>query len=249
MTIPKVIHYCWFGGKPLPKSALECLESWHRLLPDYEIKRWDETNFNIDSNSYTRDAYTAGKYAFVSDYARFYILYHEGGVYFDTDVEVIKDMSPLIAHGPFMGCETTTPGNPAIVNPGLGLGAVAGMSLLKEILDYYDKLAFTNSEGQQAYDTVVTHTTKILRNHFLPERIEKPVETEGFTIYPVDYFCPISTIDAKLRITPNTQSIHHFSQSWQSPARRIGRKLLLRIGGMRLKELVKSIIYRKPSRP
>lgn len=249
MTIPKVIHYCWFGGKTLPESALECLESWHRHLPDYEIKRWDETNFNINSNSYTRDAYAAGKYAFVSDYARFYILYHEGGIYFDTDVEVIKDMSPLIAHGPFMGCETTAPDNPAIVNPGLGLGAFPGMSLIKEILDYYDTLTFTNPQGQAVTDTVVTHTTKILRNHSLPHDIETPVETEGFMIYPEDYFCPISTLDGKLRITHNTQSIHLFSQSWQSPARRIGRKILLSIGGMRLKKIVKSIIYGKFRRP
>ena len=90
--IPKVIHYCWFGGKPLPPLAEKCIASWRKYLPDYEIRRWDETNFDVEAHPYTRDAYAAGLYAFVSDYARFKILFEHGGVYFDTDVEVIRPL-------------------------------------------------------------------------------------------------------------------------------------------------------------
>lgn len=105
--IPKVIHYCWFGGNPLPSLAEKCIASWRKYLPDYEIKRWDESNFDVNIIPYTKQAYEAKKYAFVSDYARFWILYNYGGLYFDTDVEVIRSMDDIIAAGPFMGCENS----------------------------------------------------------------------------------------------------------------------------------------------
>ena len=94
--IPKIIHYCWFGGKPLPASAKKCIDSWKRFFPQYIIKQWDESNFDVNSIPYTKEAYERGKYAFVSDYARFVVIAKEGGIYFDTDVEVIKDMSDII---------------------------------------------------------------------------------------------------------------------------------------------------------
>ena len=104
--IPKVVHYCWFGGNQLPDDAKKCIESWRKFFPEYEIKEWNERNFDFNCCDYVKEAYAAQKWAFVSDYARFWILYHEGGLYFDTDVEVIKDMSDIIAKGAFMGCET-----------------------------------------------------------------------------------------------------------------------------------------------
>ena len=100
--IPKIIHYCWFGRKPLPPLAVKCIESWKKYLPDYTIKEWNEDNFDINIVPYTREAYEVGKYAFVSDYARFYILYHHGGLYFDTDVEVIRPMDDLVGRGAFL---------------------------------------------------------------------------------------------------------------------------------------------------
>ena len=103
--IPKVIHYCWFGRNPLPPFAVKCIESWKKFLPGYEIKEWNEDNFDVNIIPYTQEAYEARKYAFVSDYARFYILYHHGGIYFDTDVEVIKSIDDIIERGAFMGCE------------------------------------------------------------------------------------------------------------------------------------------------
>ena len=113
--IPKVIHYCWFGRNPLPPFAVKCIESWKKFLPGYEIKEWNEDNFDVNIIPYTQEAYEARKYAFVSDYARFYILYHHGGIYFDTDVEVIKSIDDIIERGAFMGCENEA--KPVCGNP------------------------------------------------------------------------------------------------------------------------------------
>lgn len=134
--IPKKIHYCWFGRNPLPESARKCIASWHRYLPDYEIIEWNEDNFDVGSIPYTAQAYAANKYAFVSDYARFKILYEHGGLYFDTDVEVIRPMDDIVAAGPFMGFEVnpcTTRPNGA-VNPGVGMGAVKSMEDRKSVV-------------------------------------------------------------------------------------------------------------------
>ena len=118
--IPKIIHYCWFGRKALPRSAKKCIESWKKYLPDYEIKEWNEDNFDVNMIPYTQEAYSAKRYAFVSDYARFYILYHYGGIYFDTDVEVIKPIDDILEKGAFMGCETIAEEEiPLYVAPGL----------------------------------------------------------------------------------------------------------------------------------
>ena len=125
----KVIHYCWFGGKQLPRSAEKCIASWKKFLPEYEIRRWDESNFDVNAITYTREAYAAGKYAFVSDYARFWILYHNGVVYFDTDVEIVCPMSDILETGDFLGVETRN-SSMITVNPGLGFAASRGSSLL-----------------------------------------------------------------------------------------------------------------------
>ena len=243
--IPKVIHYCWFGRKPLPSLAIKCIESWKKYLPDYEIKEWNEDNFNVNIIPYTQEAYEASKYAFVSDYARFWILYRYGGLYFDTDVEVIKPMDDIIARGSFMGCETMADGLTAIsVAPGLGLGATSELSLYKEILDVYSKLHFIEKDGSYNLKTVVSYTTEILFKHGLRDSndIQKCADV---WVYPIEYFCPVSVKDGKLRITDNTRSIHHYSQSWQSPVRKYGRKTILLIGGERLKNILKVLFIKK----
>ncbi len=246
--IPQIIHYCWFGGKPLPKLAEKCIASWKKYLPDYEIKRWDESNFDVNIIPYTAQAYEARKYAFVSDYARFWILYKYGGLYFDTDVEVIRPMDDIIAAGPFMGCENpATDGaapNHLGVNPGLGLGVNPGLGLYKSILNYYQKINFKLTNGKSNPETVVTHTTKLLIDRGLKKCNEIQI-IDGVRIYPNDYFCPISTVDGKMRITSNTYTIHHYNQSWQSPLRKYGRKLVLALGGVKLKDKLKSILFRK----
>ena len=187
--IPKVIHYCWFGGNPLPEDAKKCIASWKKYLPDYEIKEWNESNFDVNCCPYVKEAYEAKKYAFVSDYARFHVLYQEGGLYFDTDVEVIKNMDYIIAAGNFMGFEKslatkqqesgTTPRNSVLgVAPGLGLGVNPGLALLGELLDFYEiKEHFAIEDG-----TVVDYTTDLLRKHGLVEehRLQKVAD---ITIY------------------------------------------------------------------
>lgn len=145
--IPKVIHYCWFGGNPLPQLAQKCIESWKKNLPNYEIKQWNENNFDINIIPYTSEAYKAKKYAFVSDYARLWILYKYGGLYFDTDVEIIKPLDCIIKKGPFMGIEKYDGTGIPAVAPGLGLGANPGLWLYAELLDLYSNIHFINQDG------------------------------------------------------------------------------------------------------
>lgn len=212
--IPKVIHYCWFGRNSLPESAVKCIDSWRKFFPDYEIREWNEDNFDINIIPYTAEAYSVKKYAFVSDYARFWILYHYGGLYFDTDVEVIKPMEDIIQRGPFMGIEVEgKDGDFPLVAPGLGLGVEKGHPIYKKIIDYYDRLHYIDSDGNPINITVVLHSTKILKNFGL-RPINQLQEVGGIWIYPRDFFNPLNDNTGKLTITSNTRSIHWFSKSW-----------------------------------
>ena len=156
--IPKKIHYCWFGGKPLPKNAIKCINSWKKFLPDYEIVEWNESNFDVDICDYTKEAYEAKKFAFVSDFARFWILYHHGGVYFDVDVEVIKPMEHIIETGPFMAAERVLniqKNDYPMVAAGLGLAVYAYHPIFKEIIQYYYETPFLLEDGTINTVTVV----------------------------------------------------------------------------------------------
>ena len=241
--IPKVIHYCWFGGKPLPEDAKRCIASWQRYMPDYEIKEWNESNFDIHCNKYCEQAYEAKKFAFVSDFARFLILYHEGGIYFDTDVEVVLPMDDIIKNGAFMGCETSpTKNNPVItVAPGLGIGIEAKHPIYRELIELYDKRSFIKEDGTMDLKTIVATTTEVLFEHGLKvsDEIQK---IDGISIYPKDYFCPIS-IDGKMEMTEHTHTIHHYAQSWMPTSHIWLRKLILSLGGWHLKRFA-SYIYR-----
>ena len=189
--IPKIIHYCWFGRNPLPESAVKCIDSWKKYLPDYEIKEWNEDNFDVNIIPYTADAYKVKKYAFVSDYARFWILYHYGGLYFDTDVEVIKNMDYIIENGPFMGCESDASHIKRMtVASGLGLSASPQMVIYKKILNKYQSCKFYTSKGSLNQVTVVGIVTSVLFNEGLVNKkgIQK---IQGLTIYPKEYFCPM----------------------------------------------------------
>lgn len=256
--IPKTIHYCWFGGNPLPPLAERCIASWKKFLPDYEIKRWDESNFDVNIIPYTSQAYEAKKYAFVSDYARFWILYNYGGLYFDTDVEVIRPMDDIIAAGPFMGCENpATKGNQADVldlesghdlgvNPGLGIGAPKGLNLYKELLNLYDSMSFIDEKGWLNTVTIVSYTTNLLCKYGLlnTSDIQNICEIK---IYPVDYFCPIDYKSGKCVITNNTYSIHHYAESWHGSKEKIYKTLGKIIGknnAKRIANLIKRILIR-----
>ena len=235
--IPRVIHYCWFGGNPLPELAVKCIESWRIYFPGYEIKEWNESNFDLEKCNYVKEAYEAKKWAFVSDYARFEVLYKYGGLYFDTDVEVIKSIDDILAQGSFMGLENGYPecfakthlnnsssnikkefvyDNSIQVNPGLGLAAVPGLQLYKDILDKYRLRHFRIDNGKLDFTTVVDFVTAIL--------FEKGIVVknglgycEEVALYPVDYFCPKNYITGEMKITENTRTIHHYTASWVTP--------------------------------
>lgn len=226
--IPKVIHYCWFGHNQLPELAKKCIASWERYLPDYEIKEWNEDNFDVNIIPYTEEAYKARKYAFVSDYARFWILFHYGGLYFDTDVEVIKPMDDIINRGPFMGCENESiKGVVSLrVAPGLGLGAYPNMTLYKELLDLYSGLSFLLPNGMNNQTTVVDYTTHLLFGHGL-KNLDETQQVEGIFIYPKEYFCPKNYINGEINTTDNSYSIHHYMATWKSPWEKLLLKLWL----------------------
>lgn len=222
--IPKTIHYCWFGHNPLPEEARKCIESWRRYLPDYEIKEWNEDNFDVNMVQYTQEAYEARKYAFVSDYARFWILYNYGGLYFDTDVEIIKPLDEVIAKGPFMGCEQDyllasngkmVAGDGSAVNPGLGVAAEPGMEIYKEMLDKYKPLRFLYADGSHNEKTIVAYMTEILQEKGLvcEPRIQ---QVAGLYIYPREYFGPKDYMSGEVHLTEHTLTIHHYDASWRN---------------------------------
>ena len=215
--IPKIIHYCWFGRNPLPQLGQKCIASWEKYLPDYEIKEWNEDNFDINAIEYTKEAYAAKKYAFVSDYARFWILYQYGGLYFDTDVEIIRPIDDIVKRGAFMGCETNGGKDSQIsVAPGLGLGFEKGNSLLKELIDLYSNMHFLKEDGTPNLSTtIVGHTTEYLKTKGL-KNTSGVQEVEGIFIYPSEYFCPINVVTDKLHVSENTRSIHHYAATWQT---------------------------------
>lgn len=214
--IPKVIHYCWFGRNPLPKLALKCIASWRKFFPDYEIKEWNEDNFDVNIIPYTRDAYEAKKYAFVSDYARFWILYHYGGIYFDTDVEVIRPMDDIIERGPFMGIECgINDGKKLAVNPGLGLACPAQNQLFKVVLDRFSEMSFKLPNGDYNKYTMIPMVSDLLKDRGL-HVVDEPQSVADFFIYPPDFFNPLDDATGKLFITCNTKSIHWYTKSWMS---------------------------------
>lgn len=209
--IPKIIHYCWFGRNPLPELAKKCIASWKKFLPDYEIKEWNEDNYDVRKIPYIAQAYDAKKYAFVSDFARFDILYEHGGVYFDTDVEVIKPLDDILQRGSFAGVERT--GDASSLAAGLGIASPAASEIYKEILDSYKESSFLKADGSLDLTTVVTRVSNIFKKHGLKD-VDEIQEVCGVTVYPAEYFCPKNFETGELNITENTRTIHWFDGSW-----------------------------------
>jgi len=214
--IPKKIHYCWFGGATLPPLAQTCIESWRKFCPDYEIVRWDESNFDVNCCAYVREAYDAKKWAFVSDYARFWILYHQGGVYLDTDVELVRPLDEIVSAGSFMGMQSEK--KPEVA-PGLGIACPAGMALIGELMEDYHTRRFVNADGTLNQTTVVDYTTEYFCRYGL-KASRQVQEVAGILVYPKEYFCPMDYTTGKIRITPRTYAIHHYSASWHNEKER-----------------------------
>lgn len=206
LTIPKTIHYCWFGGKPLPASAKKCVKSWKKYCPDYNIIEWNERNFDIQCNYFCKKMAEEKKWAFISDYARLKIVYEYGGIYLDTDVELIRSLDDLLKYKAFMGFQDSKE-----VNTGLGFGSVRKQKFIKENMNYYEKLSenFTPIACPNI-------TTKLLRAYGLMDDCGKIQQVADIMIFPVEYFCPKSERTGLIEKTGNTFSIHHFDASWFS---------------------------------
>lgn len=247
--IEKTIHYCWFGRNTLPASAKKYIESWRKFFPGYAIKEWNEDNFDVNAIAYTRDAYAARKYAFVSDYARFWILYHYGGVYFDTDVEVIRSMDDIIARGAFMGFELdnvkSADSIPSIA-PGLGLGVEKGNAIYAEILKGFEKLDFYLPDGSRNPFSMIPMVTQMMQERGLVLKDEMQT-IDGITIYPNEFFNPFDDITGVLRKTVNTRSIHWYAKTWADNNRPWlvkTKRLLRRFLGTGFVSKVKGIVKR-----
>lgn len=217
--IPKIIHYCWFGRNALPPMAEKCIESWKKFMPDYEIKQWNEDNFDIAINPYVEEAYHLKKYAFVSDFARFWVLYNFGGVYFDVDVELLKPIDDILEVGPFMGLEGFEPWYKykdlkAAPAAGLGMAAYPGQDAIKDMLSYYEGRHFISLKGKPKFKTVVLIVADVLLKRGGTIDPENITECSGFHIYPEEYFNPKRVATGKIKITENTRSIHHYAASW-----------------------------------
>ena len=208
--IPRTIHYCWFGRGPMPDDALKCIESWHKYMPDYTYKLWNEDNFDIQCIPYVKEAYEAMKFAFVTDYVRLYALYTEGGIYMDTDVEVLKPYDNLLSLPGFTGYEGSKHLPPVT-------GTVAsepGNLWVKEQLAAYDGLHFIKEDGSLDLTTNTVRISQIMKEGGFIQDGKMQVYKD-MHIFPVEYFCPRQTT-GEILITENTYCDHHFMGSWSS---------------------------------
>ena len=220
--IPKKIHYCWFGGKPLPPLAEKCIASWKKYCPDYEIIRWDESNYDFSKHPFMKQAYQEKKWAFVTDYARLDIIYNNGGLYFDTDVELLRSPDTLLSNSLFVGFE-----NEQFVNTGQVFGGEAGHIILKKLRDDYDNILFSSSNLIPC-PQIQTRTLKSLGLQDDTGEIQfLPADT---AIYPTEYFCPKHGWFNRYKLTSNTYSIHHCAASWLSRTGKLKSKLNKLIG-------------------
>ena len=210
MSIPKIIHYCWFGGKPKPELAEKCIRSWKKYCPDFEILEWNEDNFDVTTApKYVQQAYACRRWAFVSDFVRLKALTEMGGVYMDTDVEVLKPLDPYLHHRAFAGFE-----HPERVQTGL-LACEKGFPLFQAFLAYYDTASFLQSDGTPDVTTNVEVLTRLCleRGMICNDSYQ---EIDGLALYPREVFCPIDFDTKKLKKTRKTATIHWFSGSWHT---------------------------------
>lgn len=207
--IPKVIHYCWFGDNKPPKIVDRCIESWTKILPDYEIRKWDESNYDVNKIPFTEEAYIYRNFAFVSDYARWDILYNYGGVYLDTDVLLIKDITPLLEKGNFGGTN---------LGGGFASGLIVALepksTIAKEMMELYENTSFTYHRGQPHFVNCVKRETELLSTHGFNVNIKEKQEVAGMTIYPTEYFSPYNPHTGETKITDNTYAIHQYTGTW-----------------------------------
>lgn len=211
MAIPKMIHYCWFGGNELSELAEKCIASWNKFCSDYQIIEWNETNFDIKSApQYVREAYALKKWAFVSDYVRLWALVEHGGVYMDTDVELLRPIDCFLENHAFSGFET-----PQSVPTGI-MGAEKGFSLFQNLLETYSEKRFILKDGTLNTETNTVQITRFISKYDFSFNDSYQLVC-GMAFYPHDFFCPKDYYTEKIKLTKNTFAIHHFAKSWCAP--------------------------------
>ena len=216
----KTIHYCWFGGAEKSKIIQKCIASWKKYFPDYALQEWNESNFDVHCNIYVEQAYEAKKYAFVSDYVRFWALEKYGGIYFDTDVEVIRSFEKLLDDEAFAGFETDE-----YIAPGLVLYIKNPQNeIMTKTREWYDAARFLDENGERIKLNVCNIFTNILKEYgFEPNG---QLQTcGGMVLYPKDYFCPFNDATGVLTKTENTYAIHWYAKSWMSKGKIFRNKI------------------------
>ena len=206
--LPKIIHYCWFGRGEKPVLAQKCIDSWRKFCPDFEIREWNEDNCDYLAMPFMMEAYAAKKYAFVSDVMRLIVLEQYGGVYFDTDVELVRDLAPLLYDEGFIGFE-----NDQYVNSGQGIAAMPHHPVVQAMIEEYRKLHFANADGTTNAVGCPHLNTDVMERYGLV-RNGKEQRVAGIHVYPAEFFNPLDSVTGKLTKTENTYSIHWYSMSW-----------------------------------
>lgn len=216
--IPKKIHYCWFGKKEMPQFLCSCINSWREKCPDYEIIEWNEDNYDINRHEFTKEAYTNGKYGFVTDVARLDILYENGGIYLDTDVTLLKNLDNCLYQEGFIGTEKW--GN---INSGGGCGFMKEQAMLKKLIDYRENFQFMMSDGSLNIETNGVYESKpFLDAGFRPDNTLQ--EIEGVTIYPSYVNHPYDYMSCETHLRNATMSVHHFFGGWMEEEDRKNRR-------------------------
>lgn len=222
-TIPKIIHYCWFGEKKKSKLIKKCISSWKKYNPEYTIVEWNEKNINLSCNAYIKEAYENKKWAFVADYVRLYVVYNKGGIYLDTDVELIKGLDDFLSYDAFFSVERN--GN---INTGLGFGAKIGNKTVKKLMDSYENIHFCNKETGKLDFTPCTHrNTETIESMYgnIKDKINSRLN-DNVIILDSDFFCPYNQKTGEMNKTSNTVGIHWYSASWRSKSINYREKFL-----------------------
>lgn len=238
--IPKKIHYCWFGGNPLPEMAVKCIASWKKYCPDYEIIEWNENNFDVTCCNYVREAFEVKKWAFITDYVRLKVMVEFGGIYMDTDVEVIKSLDIFLHERAFSGFESET-----AIPTGI-MACEKNFPLFQEMLKEYEQRCFILPDGTFDITTNVVYITKACLKKGL--RLNNTYQVlDGFALYPKEFFCPKSLDTGEINCTENTYTIHHFSASWNNKNQKkiamIERKLTMKFGKEKMHKLFQSKVW------
>lgn len=208
--IPRTIHYCWFGGKPLPDKVQNNIASWKKYCPDYKIIQWDESNYDVHINDYVSQAYIRKKYAFVSDYARLDIIQKYGGIYLDTDIELIKSLDKFLKYNSYFGLEEA-----GKVATGLGFGSEKNAKILNEMLKQYDNQIFFDGKSENLKTCLEYSEPVFNRLGLTTQDKTQYFDQSHIAVFSTDVFCPMSIETGKTTISDGTVSIHHYDSSWK----------------------------------